>query len=128
MYYMRCVHSNHLICNISFKISFIHHIILFMVRDQHGLQSQIRHWENCWFAIILPELISWFHSQVLINFNLKDRYHLMRLEIILFFSGSDTRFKLAAWKSLNRNQVFKSFFNQTNYHHIYTQSLHVVLA
>ena len=42
---------------ISFEISFIHHIILFMVQDQHGLQSQIRHWENCWLEIISPELM-----------------------------------------------------------------------
>ena len=54
---MRCVHQIHFICKISFKISFIHHIILFMVQDQHGLQSQIRHWENCWLEIISPELM-----------------------------------------------------------------------
>ena len=24
---------------------------------QHGLQSQIRHWENCWLEIISPELM-----------------------------------------------------------------------
>ena len=65
----------------SFIISFIHHIILFMVQDQHSLQSQIRHWENCWLEIISPELmfvflisltsISQFHSkgQLLFNVN-----------------------------------------------------------
>ena len=49
---MRSVHLIHFICKISFKISFIHHIIQFMVQDQHGLQSQIRQCENCWLASI----------------------------------------------------------------------------
>ena len=42
---------------ISFKISFIQHILVFMVQDQHGFQSQIRQWENCWLASITPELM-----------------------------------------------------------------------
>ena len=41
----------------SFKISLMHHIILFVVQDQHGLKSQIRHSENCWLASISPELM-----------------------------------------------------------------------
>ena len=104
--------------------------ILFMVQDQHGLQSQIRHWENCWLEIISPELMFEFLISLtsISQCQSKGQLLLMWLEIIPFFSAPDTWLKLAAWKSLNWNPVFKSFFDQTNYHHIYTQSMHVVLA
>ena len=65
----------------------------------------------------------------IVYFNLKVCYYLMWLEIIPFFSAPDTWLKLAAWKSFNWNPLFESFFNQANYHHIFTQSiLHVVVA
>ena len=123
---MRCVHSIHFIC----KISFIHHIWLFMVQDQQGLPSQIRHCENCWLACISPTLMFVFLISLTIisQFLSKEPLFLMWLQIIPFFSALDAWLKLAAWKSLNWNPVFKSFFDQTNYHHIYTQLMHVVLA
>ena len=63
---MRCVHSIHLICNISFKISFTHHIILFLewprinmvLKVKSGIQKtagwQAFHQSSC--------SCSWFHS------------------------------------------------------------------
>ena len=94
---MKCVRSIHFIRKIPFKMSFIHDI-LFMVQDQHGLQSQFKHWGNCWTAggqAFNHSSCSWFHAQVLVYFNLKYRFYWMCVEIIPFFSASNTWIKLA---------------------------------
>ena len=106
-------------CKSSFNISFIHHIILFTVQDQHGLQSQSRHWENCWLEIISPELMCVF----LISLTSISKFQ-SKGQLLFDVTGNNS-FLLcsrylaqAAWKSLNWNPVFKIFFDQPHYHHI----------
>ena len=110
------------------QIFFIHHILI-MVQDQHGFctpNQALGKLLDCCLACISPRLmfvflisltsISQFQSKGPLLFN------------VTFFSAPDTWLKLAAWKSLNWNPVFKIFFDQTHYHHIYTNSMHVVFA
>ena len=79
---MRCVHSIHFIC----KISFIHHILLFMVQDQQGLQVKSGIVKTAgWNAFHQPSCsCSWFHLQVLVNFYLKNRFNVTTNNSFLF--------------------------------------------
>ena len=129
---MRCVYSIHFICTISFNISIIHYTPYYTLHGPGSTwsSSQIRRWENCWLARIHQRSYSCscFSSFTSISQFQSKGPLLFNVEIIPFFSVPYTWLKLAAWKSLNGNPVFKSFFDQTNHHHIYTHSMHLVLA
>ena len=60
---------------------------------------------------------SWLNSQVLVIFNLKELYYLMRLEIISFFLAQDTWLKYETlWIEIQYSKLFRSIKLSSHLH------------